>query len=115
MARVTVRSQLDADSLEALKSEDFMLRMTRRAAYRVSKNAATMQGAPRRSGKGANSIRQGPDPDDATARTVSWGRRYYYMIFHHDGWTPGGKGSGNARRPGVQFLTNAVRDTYAVF
>lgn len=74
-----------------------------RATYGIAKMAATQMGAPRRTGRGANSIRGKVSTEDKNAGDVSWSQKYYYMVFHHDGWAP----RGQPRRPGIKFLERA--------
>lgn len=69
--------------IKALESEPFTRKEIRRAGYQFAKAAAMK--APRATGRGANSIRGSVDPDDPNKAIVSWGKKYYYMIWAEDG------------------------------
>lgn len=104
----TVR--MDPAQIRALEGDPPTRKEIQRAGYQLAKKAATGD-APRRTGRGANSIRGTVSAVDPNAADVSWGQRYYYMIFHEDGWSPN---PGGPRLPGRHFLRRAF-ETYAHF
>ena len=111
-ADVTVH--LDPGQIRALEGDEPTRKEILRAGYQMAKKAAVGSGVPRRTGRMANSIRGSVSQQDPNAADVSWGQRYYYAVFHEDGWTPGGAGSGQSRKPGVHFLRRAF-ESYAHF
>lgn len=108
-ADVTVR--MDPAQVRALEGDEPTRKEILRAGYQMAKKAATGGDAPRRTGRGANSIRGSVSAEDANAADVSWGQRYFYMVFHEDGWSPK---PGGPRLPGRHFLRRAF-ETYAHF
>lgn len=102
MARQQVTVNLDPRQIERLKTDPPTQKEIRRAGYQLAKKAALQ--APRNTGRGANSIRGQVSAEDPTAADVAWGQRYYYMIFHEDGYQPSPT---SPRRAGEHFLRNA--------
>lgn len=110
MALADVTVKVDPEQIKAIEGDPPTRKEVLRAGYGVAKQAATAEGAPRRSGRGANSIRASVSEEDPNAAAVSWGQRYYYMVFHHDGWSPK---PGGPRRPPNPFLKRAF-EKYAL-
>jgi HK97 gp10 family phage protein len=79
MARVV----LDQAALDALARDPDVLRMVGQVAEDVaSRMRAT---APRRTGRGADSIHSEPAPDPGEGFRVSWDKDTFYMGFQNDG------------------------------
>lgn len=106
MAR-DVEIKIDERQVRLIGGDPPTRKEIQRAGYQVAKYAATTGGAPRRTGRGANSIRGTVSTEDPTAADVSWSQKYYYMIFQEGGWRPGGKGT---RVPGKFFLRRAFEN-----
>ena len=106
-----VRVRLDQGQIRRLEGDPPTRKEIMRAGYQLAKRAATTEGPPRASGKGANSIRGAVSNTVPNAADVAWSQKYYYMIFHHDGWSPK---EGGPRRPGNPFLRRAY-EAYAHF
>ena len=103
----SVRFTPNRTAIRRLESDPPTKREIQRAGYQVAKWAATVGGPPRRTGRGANSIRGYVSTEDPTAADVSWSQKYYYMIFHEGGWRPR---PGAARTPGRHFLRRAFEN-----
>jgi hypothetical protein len=75
---------LDEDGFRELRSSDDMRDFLMEEAEPIVDRAR--YGAPKRTGRGAESIRAEPvmDLDEWTVR-VSWTRERYYMYFHNEG------------------------------
>lgn len=94
---------LDPAQIRAIEADPPTRKEVLRAGYQMAKLAATSMAPPRRTGRMANSIRGAVSAEDPNAADVSWSNKYYYGIFHEDGFLG---------RPGRHFLRRAY-ETYA--
>lgn len=77
------RVVLDQAAIAALAHDPAVLRAVGNVAEDV---AARMRAtAPRRTGRGADSIHAEPVPNPADGFRVSWDRQHFYMSFANDG------------------------------
>ena len=100
MPDVTVK--LDEAQIRAIEGDPETRAEVLRAADGMAELAR--QGAPRRTGRGAASIRGTVSADDPDAVDVSWSHQYEYMINHEFGFRD---------HPGRHFLSRAF-ETYAL-